>query len=82
MKLKKAFLTLTTIVSIQNGLLAISNATDLNNAIISGTGGTFTTSFNYAQLFQPFNTDNVLTPTINTFTIDGAGFTLTQTGSF
>ena len=58
----------------------VNNATELNNAIIAANGGgpdiEFGSSFNYSQLFQPLNADNVLNSVNNTFTIHGNGKTL------
>lgn len=69
--------------------VVVNNATDIQNAIISvnnGGGGNiiqFGNSISYAQLFQPLNADNVLQPLSLAlpYTIDGQGFTLSQTGT-
>jgi len=67
--------------------VVVNNETDLNTEIINANSGSvsiiqFGSSFNYSQIFQPLNADNVLNPTNQTFTIDGLGETLTTGGTF
>ncbi|NGX50880.1 MAG: hypothetical protein K1060chlam2_00731 [Chlamydiae bacterium] len=66
---------------------AVTNATALEAEIIIANAGTvtsieFANPISYAQTFQPLNASNVLGIVNRTFTIDGKGFTLTQTGAF
>ncbi|MCP5505007.1 MAG: autotransporter domain-containing protein [Chlamydiales bacterium] len=61
----------------------VSNESDLNAAIISanssGTDIEFMGSFDYSNLLQPLNANNVLQSTNQTFTIEGNHYTLTST---
>ena len=68
-------------------LTTVSSESELETAIIDANAGNatlirFGSNLNYARHFHPLNADRVLNPTDQTFTIDGAGFTLKQTGNF
>ena len=65
----------------------VSNSTQLETQIINANNGTvfnivFSNNIPYTQLFQPLNTSNTFAPLAQTFTIDGAGNSLSTTGSY
>ena len=81
-----AFLTVSTSVE---AVIPVTNAAELESAIISANNDpvdptkrliNVVNDMNYAQFFRPFGSDQVLNSLSTSYTIEGNGNTLTQTG--